>query len=99
MIRRPPRSTLFPYTTLFRSRDPADYKDGRYQAGCDPTAGDAQPGFFLSNPISNIAGGFNANVFPGINYPAYIDYLNKTYGGSPNPTAEDLVFKIGKAHA
>src|SRR3989441_13126102 len=24
MIRRPPRSTLFPYTTLFRSRDRAD---------------------------------------------------------------------------
>src|SRR5262245_62692390 len=24
MIRRPPRSTLFPYTTLFRSRKPAD---------------------------------------------------------------------------
>src|SRR3712207_7410368 len=24
MIRRPPRSTLFPYTTLFRSRRPAD---------------------------------------------------------------------------
>src|SRR2546426_6565518 len=23
MIRRPPRSTLFPYTTLFRSSDPA----------------------------------------------------------------------------
>src|SRR5256885_11204197 len=38
MIRRPPRSTLFPYTTLFRSRDRAgvprdlppvgDYSDG-----------------------------------------------------------------------
>src|SRR5256885_9334865 len=35
MIRRPPRSTLFPYTTLFRSEavglfyppDPASYKD------------------------------------------------------------------------
>src|SRR5258708_29948146 len=25
MIRRPPRSTLFPYTTLFRSRDTRDY--------------------------------------------------------------------------
>src|SRR2546423_4800253 len=25
MIRRPPRSTLFPYTTLFRSYDPACY--------------------------------------------------------------------------
>src|SRR5256885_13255303 len=24
MIRRPPRSTLFPYTTLFRSRTPPD---------------------------------------------------------------------------
>src|SRR5258708_26835745 len=28
MIRRPPRSTLFPYTTLFRSHiDDADYRD------------------------------------------------------------------------
>src|SRR3989442_5697067 len=26
MIRRPPRSTLFPYTTLFRSHDLADEK-------------------------------------------------------------------------
>src|SRR5258708_20776433 len=29
MIRRPPRSTLFPYTTLFRSRSDI----GRYQLG------------------------------------------------------------------
>src|SRR5689334_24594494 len=29
MIRRPPRSTLFPYTTLFRSRfNPMSYHDG-----------------------------------------------------------------------
>src|SRR5688572_32490977 len=27
MIRRPPRSTLFPYTTLFRSRDPGYDRD------------------------------------------------------------------------
>src|SRR2546422_8078921 len=27
MIRRPPRSTLFPYTTLFRSTDKKDKKD------------------------------------------------------------------------
>src|SRR6266849_7566704 len=27
MIRRPPRSTLFPYTTLFRSRDGRDVSD------------------------------------------------------------------------
>src|SRR3712207_9465420 len=33
MIRRPPRSTLFPYTTLFRSgagRDVADYSDASF---------------------------------------------------------------------
>src|SRR5258708_16622286 len=29
MIRRPPRSTLFPYTTLFRSRDRTVYLLGR----------------------------------------------------------------------
>src|SRR2546430_13056052 len=33
MIRRPPRSTLFPYTTLFRS-----------QAGAEDLGGDANPG-------------------------------------------------------
>src|SRR2546423_9390014 len=30
MIRRPPRSTLFPYTTLFRSRR---IEEGRFHAG------------------------------------------------------------------
>src|SRR5437899_6382940 len=29
MLRRPPRSTLFPYTTLFRSRDGKGAKVGR----------------------------------------------------------------------
>src|SRR3712207_8377606 len=31
MIRRPPRSTLFPYTTLFRSREDAGDADAREQ--------------------------------------------------------------------
>src|SRR5436189_6467797 len=35
MIRRPPRSTLFPYTTLFRSTNGPDYYDGVL----DPYAG------------------------------------------------------------
>src|SRR5438067_6177077 len=35
MIRRPPRSTLFPYTTLFRSL-PAESKKLPGQAGCTP---------------------------------------------------------------
>src|SRR2546430_3825210 len=32
MIRRPPRSTLFPYTTLFRSQLPRD-RHGRLEVG------------------------------------------------------------------
>src|SRR2546430_12646445 len=43
MIRRPPRSTLFPYTTLFRSRDPAPARLDRHRhrrqgAGRPPAA-------------------------------------------------------------
>src|SRR2546422_6554341 len=32
MIRRPPRSTLFPYTTLFRSDSGREYRGGQDQA-------------------------------------------------------------------
>jgi len=76
--------------------DPADYDNNRYQAGCDNTAGIAQPGFFLSNPITGIRGGFDANVFPGIDYPAYINYLNDRYGGSHNRTEEDFVYNVNE---
>src|ERR1017187_2101496 len=34
MIRRPPRSTLFPYTTLFRSRSPCRYADSGSGPSC-----------------------------------------------------------------
>src|SRR5256884_4166916 len=39
MIRRPPRSTLFPYTTLFRSRSPPWHSDQRGE----PALGDRDP--------------------------------------------------------
>src|SRR5687768_17892359 len=32
MIRRPPRSTLFPYTTLFRSQDPRPLRERAFGA-------------------------------------------------------------------
>src|SRR5256885_11353183 len=34
MIRRPPRSTLFPYTTLFRSRCPSQCRRATSASGC-----------------------------------------------------------------
>src|SRR3712207_8960239 len=36
MIRRPPRSTLFPYTTLFRSADRTAGKTWEEPRGCQP---------------------------------------------------------------
>src|SRR3712207_7152396 len=38
MIRRPPRSTLFPYTTLFRSVHPPRHGEGRAAAAALPAA-------------------------------------------------------------
>src|SRR3989454_2983934 len=40
MIRRPPRSTLFPYTTLFRSHVPELQKDPRFQVIIGETTND-----------------------------------------------------------
>src|SRR3712207_8759817 len=53
MIRRPPRSTLFPYTTLFRSRDDTkdtsivllDVASGRERTLVDTPALDLDPSF------------------------------------------------------
>src|SRR3712207_8412442 len=45
MIRRPPRSALFPYTTLFRSRAPgvlAEPLGARIEADREPVAGDVE---------------------------------------------------------
>ncbi|WP_187775609.1 TonB-dependent receptor [Luteimonas suaedae] len=78
-----------------QGEDPNDY-DKRYQTGCDPEAGIAQPGFFLSQPITNIPGGFNANVFPGIDYPAYIDHLNSRYGGAQRRQEPDFIYNVGE---
>src|SRR3712207_7611708 len=38
MIRRPPRSTLFPYTTLFRSRRDGGHRAHRAPAKLSPSA-------------------------------------------------------------
>src|SRR2546422_4231467 len=49
MIRRPPRSTLFPYTTLFRSRDGGERR--RAPRGVDLQAeGDAGGVFGAAHP-------------------------------------------------
>src|SRR3989449_9159887 len=58
MIRRPPRSTLFPYTTLFRSRPHAARLSGAPDAGGHANGGggscpSAQPGLAFLGGYSN----------------------------------------------
>src|SRR2546427_1203850 len=48
MIRRPPRSTLFPYTTLFRSRD--DRRLVRHGEEVPVLLDDAAPGLHAGPP-------------------------------------------------
>src|SRR5256885_16814992 len=58
MIRRPPRSTLFPYTTLFRSLEPSDPTKARITAVS--TGGSSG----LNNEIS-VDGGDNSDDWIG----------------------------------
>src|SRR2546430_3539345 len=69
MIRRPPRSTLFPYTTLFRSYNPSNDGDTR-----NPVRPSLNPNF--TGPV--ILGG------PGLyfNPSAFIQPLAGTYGNA-----------------
>src|SRR3712207_8591389 len=56
MIRRPPRSTLFPYTTLFRSHE----RGQRRQLGVGGVAGCLQPlGVGGGDPQRGVCGGFD----------------------------------------
>src|SRR3712207_8055677 len=59
MIRRPPRSTLFPYTTLFRSPNPGDQVFGEADEPAVPALL-ARPG--LARHAEPLDGGFAART-------------------------------------
>src|SRR2546429_5853315 len=60
MIRRPPRSTLFPYTTLFRSSQP---ELGRARAAPSPLHG-SRSGYRAAGARLSSGGGTPANPSP-----------------------------------
>src|SRR3989441_12929544 len=68
MIRRPPRSTLFPYTTLFRSALDAAHRLGVVHAGLTPAnvlidaAGDARVTDFWVPWVLEQLGAFAADT-------------------------------------
>src|SRR6185295_15904379 len=70
--------------------------DQRFQNGCDPTANKFQSQFLYGESLGNLAGGINASAFPAINYPAYISYLNQTYGQMQTRNEDNIVFNVSE---
>src|SRR5258708_23805599 len=62
MIRRPPRSTLFPYTTLFRSGDDGEPTRGNGAAAAH-RAGTSGLDSTASNSAATFSGGAGAGSF------------------------------------
>lgn len=56
----------------------------------------ALPSFFLSRPIGNIPGGFTTSSYPGIDFRAYLDYLNSTFDGPYDVEEIDSIYDIGE---
>lgn len=73
--------------------DPSDYSK-RYQAGCDPNASKFLPEYVYAQSMGNIAGGFNVNTFPGIDYASYINHLNSTYGAMQTRNEPNFVYNV-----
>ncbi len=76
-----------------KGADPKNY-DNRYQAGCDPTANKFQSQFLYGESLGNLAGGISASAFPAINYPAYVAYLNQTYGEMQTRNEDNFIFNV-----
>src|SRR2546429_4700855 len=54
MIRRPPRSTLFPYTTLFRSTPSRSHSSAPYRRSTSFTASVPPPFLSFAPALSNV---------------------------------------------
>src|SRR5205814_5067666 len=78
MLRRPPRSTLFPYTTLFRSRRAADIPDPLWLGG-----GAVHPGWAHEDRKSTR---LNSSHL-GISYAVFCLKKKKETAIPSNPTA------------
>lgn len=68
--------------------------DNRFQNGCDPSANKFRPDFLYGESLGNLTNGVQASAFPAINYPAYIAYLNQTYGDMQTRNEDNFVYNV-----
>src|SRR3712207_9048275 len=91
MIRRPPRSTLFPYTTLFRS-DPFGSILQAFSLGIVPGPADqGADGCFSLLPgreIDGLVGGCAQTRGQGLNHIIHVEPLSSIAGRSEEHTSE-----------
>ena len=72
--------------------DPSDYDNRFWNGRCNDIATQFSPDFLYG--MGNLAGGIDASAFPAINYPAYIAYLNKTYGPMQTRNEDNFVYNV-----
>jgi TonB-dependent receptor len=66
----------------------------RYQD--TPAGAIARPEFFYDEPIGNVTGGVGANLFPGIDFERYLNYINSTYGPSVRVPEPENVYNLSE---
>jgi TonB-dependent receptor len=72
--------------------DPSDYNNRYWNGRCNDVATQFSPSFLRS--LGNLAGGIDASAYPAINYPAYIAYLNSTYGPMLTREEDNFVYNV-----
>ena len=72
--------------------DPSDYDNRFWNGRCNDLATQFSPN--LLNSLGNLAGGIKASAYPAINFPAYIAYLNSTYGAMQTRQEDNFVYNV-----
>ncbi len=77
--------------------DPSNYANRFGQSGnpC-PTLANQFPAYLLYSPNNTNSGAFNSNLFPAINYPAYIQYLNSTFGPMQTRNEPNFIYNVNE---
>src|SRR2546430_11284797 len=94
MIRRPPRSTLFPYTTLFRSEGTFTNSERRVQRvrAAVPPPGEARPDWWITAELAKrVARRVGVEVGAQFDYPGAAEIFDEMARLTP--------FLAGLSHA
>src|SRR2546429_6459908 len=85
MIRRPPRSTLFPYTTLFRSRDAAAENANPASSPASPSPTALDEAYYHSAPVPLVVNESFARKYLANKNPVGLHMGNADRDNIPNP--------------